>query len=166
MQTFRVMSLAVAAAFFFSAPASAEPVTNPMRFFEGRTESSGTIKVFMKQAYRSHSFGSGRIEPDGTLVLVQQVRDEGRPPRERRWKIRQVGPGRFLGSMSEAAGPVSIEEVGGSYRFSYKMKGNLSVVQLLVPLAGGTVARSTVKIRKFGVTVGAADGTIRKVAGR
>lgn len=166
MHKLSVTSLAVAAAFFFSAPATAEPLDNPMRFFEGRTESVGTIKILMKQAFRSFSVGTGRIEPDGSLFLVQQVRDEGRPLRERRWKIRQVGPGRFLGSMSEAHGPVSIEEVGGSYRFSYKMKGNLSVVQLLVPMAGGKAARSSVKIRKFGMPVGSSEGTIRKVASR
>lgn len=166
MQALRVTSHAVVAAFLFSAPATAGPLTNPMRFFEGRTESTGTIKILMKHAFRSTSIGSGRIEPDGSLSLVQQVRDEGRPLRERRWNIRQVGPGRFLGTMSEANGPVTIEEVGGTYRFSYKMKGNLSVVQLLVPLAGGRAARSSVKIRKFGMIVGTSEGTIRKVIGR
>lgn len=166
MQTLPVTLLAAAAVFFLHTPATAEPLVNPMRFFEGKTESIGTIKIFMKQAFRSTSVGTGRIEPDGSLLLVQQVRDEGRPLRERRWKIRQVGPGRFVGSMSEANGPVSIEEVGGSYRFRYKMKGNLSVVQMLVPQAGGKAARTIVKIRKFGMTVGTSEGTIRKVIGR
>lgn len=166
MQMICLTSHAIAAAVLFSAPATAETIDNPMRFFEGRTESVGTIKILMKQAFRSISIGTGRIEPDGSLSLVQQVWDEGRPLRERRWKIRQVGPGRFLGSMSEANGPVTIEEVGGNYRFSYKMKGNISVVQLLVPMAGGKAARTSVKIRKFGMTVGTSEGTIHKVAGR
>jgi hypothetical protein len=137
-----------------------------MRFFEGRTESLGTIRLFLKKPYRSRAVGRGVIESDGSLLLIQQVEDEGRPPRERRWRIRQVGPGRFSGNMSEAIGPVTIEEVGGSYRFRFKMKGNFAVEQWLVPLPGGTAARNSLKVRKFGMTVGTSDGTIRKIAGR
>src|SRR6185295_20054964 len=99
-------------------------------------------------------------------LLIQQVEDEGRPARERRWKIRQVAPGRYAGAMSEAIGPVTIDEVHGSYRFRFKMKGNFAVEQWLVPLPGGTAARNSLKVRKFGMTVGTSDGTIRKIAGR
>jgi len=65
--------------------------------------------------------------------------------------------------MSEATGPVVAEEIGGRYRFRFKMKGNLSVEQWLTPLPGGKVARSKVSIRKLGMTVGHSDGTIRKL---
>jgi hypothetical protein len=91
------------------------------------------------------------------------VEDEGRPPRDRRWKIRQVAPRRYLGTMSEAKGPVIIEEIGGRYRFRFKMKGNLSVEQWLSPLAGWKSARNKVIIRKLGVAVAQSEGMIRKV---
>lgn len=136
-----------------------------MRFFEGRTEAVGTIKLILKKPFKSRSIGRGSIDPDGSLLLVQQVEDDGKPPRERRWRIHQIGRGRFSGTMSEAIGPVRIDEVGGSYRFLFKMKGNVAVEQWLVPLPGGMSARSSVKIRKFGMTVGSSDGTIRKIAG-
>jgi len=100
------------------------------------------------------------------LVLVQRVEDEGKPPRERRWRIRQIGSGHYSGTMSEAIGPVTIDDVGGSYRFRYRMKGNFAVEQWLVPLPGGMAARNSLKVRKFGMTVGTSDGTIRKIQSR
>ena len=149
-----------------SASATAEPPAHPMRFFEGRTEGSGTIRIMLKKPFRSLSVGVGRFERDGSLLLVQRVVEDGRPPRERRWKIRQVSSRRFSGTMSEAIGPVIIDEVKGRFRFRFRMKGNLSVEQWLIPLAGGTTARNTATIRKFGVKVGTSEGMLRKLAGR
>ena len=165
MHAQRMLLPAAAAAFVLGAPTTAGPVVHPLNFFEGRTEGSGTVKIFMKDAYRTRSFGRGRIEPDGSLSLVQQVVDEGKPPRERRWRIRQVGAGHFAGTMSEATGPVTIDAVGDRYRFRFKMKGHLSVEQWLAPLAGGMAARNSMTVRKFGMTVGTGDGIIRKFAG-
>lgn len=165
MHALRVGLVTAAAAFFLAAPATAESL-KPLRFFEGRTETLGTIKLFMKKPFRSHSIGRGIIESDGSLLLIQRVEDEGKPPRERRWRIRQIGPGRYAGTMSEANGPVTIDDVDGRYRFRFKMKGNLAVEQWLIPLPGGLSARNSVKVRKFGMTVGTSDGTIRKVLSR
>ena len=165
MHALRAGLLSASAAFLVSATATAEPL-KPLRFFEGRTESFGTIKLFLKKPYRSHAVGRGIIEPDGSLLLVQQVEDDGKPPRERRWRIRQIGPGRYSGTMSEANGPVTIDEVGGRYRFRFRMKGNFAVEQWLSPLPGGMSARNNMRVRKFGMTVGTSDGTIRKIAGR
>lgn len=165
MHALRAGLLSATAAFLVSAPATAQPL-KPLRFFEGRTESFGTIKLFLKRPYRSHSVGRGVIESDGSLLLVQQVEDEGKPPRERRWQIHQIGPGRYSGTMSEANGPVTIDEVGGRYRFRFRMKRSLSVEQWLAPFPGGMSARNTITVRKFGMTVGTSDGTIRKIAGR
>ena len=167
MHPLRASLVAAATASILSSPATAaaaEPI-KPLRFFEGRTEGSGTIKLFMKKPYRSRSIGRGVIEPDGSLVLVQRVEDDGKPPRVRRWLIRQTGPGHYSGTMSEAAGPVTIDEVGGNYRFRFTMKGHFAVEQWLFPLPGGMAARNSMKVRRFGMTVGTSDGTIRKLAG-
>ena len=154
-------SLLATAAFPVSARAA--PSSDPMQFFEGRTESVSTIKVVLKKPYRSRSIGRGTIRADGSLDLVQRVEEQGKPPRERRWHIRKVGPGRYSGTMSEAQGPITIREVGGRYRFDYKMKGNMSVEQWLTPATDGKSARNQVSVRKFGVVVGRSEGTIRKV---
>ncbi|HUE78205.1 MAG TPA: DUF3833 family protein [Sphingomicrobium sp.] len=160
------MLITAATASLLATSATAAPQIHPLQFFEGRTEGSGVIRIMFKKPYRSRSIGKGRIESDGSLSLVQRVEDEGRPVRERKWKIRQVGANRFSGTMSEAIGPVSIEVVGGRYRFRFKMKGNLSVEQWLAPLANGTAARNRLIVRKFGVTVGTSEGVIRKLSGR
>ena len=143
--------------------ASAERLTDPMRFFEGRTESTGTVKLITKNAYQTRSIGNGEIRKDGALHLVQRVEEDGRAPFERRWVIRQVGPGRFSGTMSEAVGAVTVEELKGRFRFRFKMKGSVSVEQWLTPLPGGRSARSTVTIKKFGLTVGKSEGMVRKL---
>jgi hypothetical protein len=143
-------------------PAVHDELSDPMRFFEGRTEGISTIKVIMRKPFRSRTIGRGEIS-DGVLSLVQRVEEDGRAPYDRRWRMRQVAPDHFAGTMSEATGPVVAEEIGGRYRFRFKMKGNLSVEQWLTPLPGGKVARSKVSIRKLGMTVGHSDGTIRKL---
>jgi hypothetical protein len=134
-----------------------------MRLFQGRTESVSTVKVVTKKPFSSRSVGRGQIRGDGTLELVQRVEEDGKPARIRRWLIRRAGPGRFAGTMSEATGPVTVEQIGGGYRFRFKMKGNFAVEQWLTPAAGGRSATNTVIVRKFGVKVGSSEGTVRKI---
>jgi hypothetical protein len=135
----------------------------PLRFFEGRTEMVSIVKVVLKKPYRSRTIGRGQILPDGSLSLVQQVHDAGKPTHQRHWRIRQVGPGRFSGTMSEAIGPVNVQEVGGKFRFRFRMKGNLAVEQWVTPLPGGKSAQSKITVRKLGMRVASSDGTIRKL---
>jgi hypothetical protein len=163
MNELRIL-IAAAAVWLLPAPAIAAPAGSPMQFFEGRTEGTGTIRILLGKAFRTHSTGHGRFERDGTMVFVQRVVDEGKAPRERPWKIRRIAPCRFTGTMSEALGPVTLDEIAGRFRFRFRMKGNLSVEQWLVPLAGGNTARNTLTIRKFGVKVGTSEGMLRKVA--
>jgi hypothetical protein len=66
--------------------------------------------------------------------------------------------------MSEAIGPVAIDQIGDRYRFRFRMKGNLAVEQWLAPLPGGKSANNSMTIRKFGVRVGKGEGTIRRVS--
>jgi len=138
-------------------------VEDPLAFFAGRTESIGTVKLAMKKPFRSRAIGKGEIRPDGSLDLVQRVEDQGQLPRERHWRIRQVGPGRFTGTMSEAKGPITVEEIGGRFRFRFRMEGNVAVEQWLIPAADGRSVRSKVSIRKYGIPVGNSDAVIRKL---
>lgn len=146
-----------------AAPAKANPAVDPLRFFEGRTEMVSLVKIVMKKPYRSRTLGQGYISPDGTLSLVQQVREDGKQPRQRRWRIRQVAPGRFSGTMSEAVGPVQVQELGGKFRFTFRMKGNLAIEQWVTPLPGGRSAQSKIIVRKLGMRVASSEGTIRKL---
>ena len=146
-----------------TSPALADRVAGPLQFFEGRTEIVSLVRVVMKKPYRSRTLGQGSIAPDGTLSLVQQVKEDGKPPHQRQWRIRQVGPGSFSGTMSEAVGPVQVQELGGKFRFRFRMKGNLAVEQWVTPLPGGKSADSKTTVRKFGMRVASSEGTIRKL---
>jgi len=159
------LRIAPLAAFLLVAPvsAAAQQQIDPFEFFEGRTENSATVKVMLKKPFRSRTVGHGKIEPDGSLTMVQTVTQEGKPPRQRRWRVRKLAPGRYTAAMSDAVGPVAIEKVGNRYRFRFKMKGQLAVEQWLTPLPGGRSASNIVKVRKMGVTVATTEGVIRKV---
>ena len=165
MNAFYLGLVATAALAAPATTAAAAPSTNPMDFFEGRTEGTGTMRIVFRKPFHSKSVGQGTMR-GGTMTLVQRVEEAGKPAHDRRWIIRRIGAKRFTGTMSDAVGPVTIDEIGGRYRFRFKMKGHLSVQQWLIPLPGGTAARNSVTIRKLGMTVGSGDGMIRKVAGR
>ncbi len=154
-------ALMIAAA-LSTAPAKAIRVVDPLRFFEGRTEMVSLVKVVMKKPFRSRAIGQGYISPDGTLSLVQQVKEEGKQSHQRRWRIRQIGPGLYSGTMSEAVGPVQVQELDGKFRFTFRMKGNLAIEQWVTPLPGGKSAQSKVIVRKLGMRVASSEGTIRK----
>ena len=154
-----VLALAMAAA---SGTAAAAP-ENPLTFFAGRTESVGTVKIVTKKPFRSRAIGRGEIKADGSLDLIQRIEDDGHPPHERRWRMRRISPGHYAGTMSEAEGPVTVDEVGGRYRFRFRMEGSVAVEQWLTPLPGNRSARSVISIRKYGIKVGGSDGTIRKL---
>ena len=155
--------LAIVAVTILPSAAVADSTRAPLQFFNGKTEMVSTIKVIMKKPYRSRAIGTGRILTDGSLSLAQQVFDEGQPTKRRDWKIRQITSGHYAGTMTEAVGPVTVEEVDGKYRFNYKMKGNLAVEQWMTPLAGGDAAKSVVTVRKFGMKVASSTGIIKKV---
>ena len=157
-----ILSLALAAA-AMTGSAAAEGLQAPLKFWEGRTESVGTVKLIMKKAFRTRSIGHGRIRADGSLDLVQRVEEDGKPAKERRWQIHKVGPGRYAGTMTEAKGPVTIDEIGGRYRFRFKMDGGVAVEQWLTPNPDGKSGTNKVVIKKFGMTVGRSEGTVRKL---
>ena len=154
---------AIAAASLVPASAVAENTRAPLQFFTGKTEMTSTVKVIMKKSFKSRAVGHGRILGDGTLALAQQVYDEGEATKQRNWKIKQVASRQYSGTMTEAVGPVLVEEVGGRFRFKFKMKGNLTVEQWMDPLPGGNAAKSTTTVKKFGVKVATSTGLIRRL---
>ena len=140
-----------------------ERLVSPLFFFEGATQSDGTLSVAMHKPTSTRSSGIGAIAADGSLSLVQHVQDQGTAPHMRHWVVQQIFPGHFTGSMSEATSPVTIDQVGNRYRFRFTMRGALSVEEWLTPLAGGRSASDELSVRKFGIEVASSRGMIRKV---
>ena len=147
-------------------PATAQPVTpafHPLRFFDGRTQGDGKVKVVFKEPYGVRVHGRGRIDTDGALILVQDVLEEGKPLRRRSWRIRETGPGRYAGTLSDATGPVKLENVGGRFHIKFRMKGGLGVEQWLTAAPDGTSVHNSMVIRKFGLKVASLEEKIRKL---
>jgi hypothetical protein len=158
------LTLAATVAILAAPLASASvPRVDPLHFFEGRTETEGTVKVLFRKPYHSRSIGTGRIEPDGSLILVQRVKDDGQPSHDRRWHVRRTAPDEYVASMTEAVGPVDIDRVGDRYRFRFKLKGNMRAEQIVTPLPDGRSARNVLKVKRMGITVAITEGTIRKI---
>lgn len=140
------------------APAAFDPV----RFFEGRSEGSGSVTIAptgKRQALRVRSLG--RIEA-GTLVLDQEIRIGGKTTR-RQFRLRGAGPGRWRGSLSGAAGPVTARVEGNRLRIEYPMKGPaMRMRQLLVLSADGRTAHNWATVTMLGVPVARIAERIRK----
>ncbi|NNM75719.1 DUF3833 family protein [Sphingomonas sp. ID1715] len=144
-------------------PASAGAPFDPLVFFAGRTAGEGELKILFKAAQPIRVQGQGRVEPDGTLVLDQQVRRGDRPVERRQWRMRQLAPGRYRGTLTDASGPVEIESKGSLLAIRYAMKGGMEVRQTLSLDRAGRTAANRMTISKFGVAVAHLNETIRKV---
>jgi hypothetical protein len=84
-----------------SAPA---PSFDAVGFFQGRTRGEGELKVVLSRAARVKVEGQGRREADGTLVLDQLIDRDGAEPERRQWRIREVAPSRYRGTLTSAEG--------------------------------------------------------------
>lgn len=153
----------IAACGLAPASASAQQLQEPIRFFEGSTVGESTVNIIFHKPYGSKTTGQGRINADGSLDLVQHVEEDGKAPFQRRWHMKPIAPGRWSGTMTDAVGPVSADQVGNRYRFRFSMKDNVRVEQWLTPLPGGKSARNEATIRKHGFVVGHSNGIIRKM---
>jgi len=109
-----------------------------------------------------HVSGSGRLLFDRTLVLSQTVAIEDRPIRMREWHLREITPGRFEGTLTEATGPVTGEIVDGRLHLRYPMKGSVIADQWLTLEPDGRTAHNHTIISKFGIPVAKLDETIRR----
>lgn len=133
----------------------------PLRFFEGRTEGEGRLSIAMRAPALVQVHGRGAFDRDGTLILRQIVDRPGKPSTRRTWRLREVTPGRYSGTLSDATGPVSGEMAGQRLHLAYRMKGGLRAEQWLTSNTDGS-ARNTMTIRLRGIVVARLDEHIRK----
>ena len=144
-------------------PVAAGPPFVAERFFAGRTEGTGTLRIAFKKPVASIVHGRGRVEPDGTLVLDQTVIEGSKPATTRQWRIRASGPGHYAGTLTDASGPVAGEVTGNRLHLTFAMKGGLHADQKLDLAPDGQSAHNIMVISKLGVTVASLDEMIRRV---
>jgi hypothetical protein len=145
--------------------ASAVPANaafNPVEFFRGKTHGEGMLKIIFQTAKKMTVESEGKAEADGSLLLKQVIHEPGKPPRTRFWHMRQAGPNRFEGTLTDAASPVRVDVKGDSLRIRYKGKDHLDFDQTLTP-AGPKEVKNNMRVKRFGITVAHYDEVIRKL---
>lgn len=142
--------------------ARSEPIFSPSAFFTGRTVGEATLKIAVKGTTPVHVEGDGHVEPDGTLVLVQRVRQGDKPATTRTWHIRSAGQGRYTGTLTDATGPIAGDVTGNLLHLRFTAKGGLDTEQWLYLQPGGQVALNRMVVRKFGVPIASLSETITR----
>jgi hypothetical protein len=144
--------------------ATEPPKLDMTAFFTGKSHADNVIKIAIHAPHRLVVDSIGGRNKEGEFVLIDTVREEGKPVRTRTWVMHEVGPGHFTGFLSDAIGPVVVVATGSSATIKYVMKdGHLKIVQQIVLQPDGKSLSNHVVARKFGLTFAHVDGTIRKL---
>jgi hypothetical protein len=155
------MRAAFAAALLIVA-APAHAAFNPVEFFKGRTHGDGLLKIIFQSPKRMSVDSEGIADKDGSLLLKQTIHEPEKPARVRYWRMRQTGPNRFEGTLTDAASPVRVDIDGDSVRIRYTGKDHLEFDQMLTP-AGEHEVRNSMRVKRFGIIVAHFEETIRKL---
>lgn len=156
------MRAAAALLAFAIAATPAQAAFNPVDFFRGRSHGDGTLKIIFQSTKAMSVDSWGSTEKDGSLLLKQVIHEPNKPARTRYWRMRQTGAHSFAGTLTDAAGPVSVEVNGEQVRIRYTGKDNLDFDQVLTP-AGPREVRNAMKVKRFGFTVAHFNEVIRKL---
>jgi hypothetical protein len=154
-----------AAALLLLTAASAPPRQLDMTgFFTGKSHADNVIKIAFHGPHKLIVDSVGGRNKEGEFVLIDTVREEGKPERKRTWVMHPVGDNHFSGYLSDAVGPVDIVVSGNSATIRYTMRdGNLKVVQQIQLQGDGRTLSNHVIAKKFGLRVATVDGSIRKL---
>ena len=155
---------ALALAFVLPAPAAAaeKAELDFVDFFLGRTHGENLVKIAFRKPAKQVTRSVGKKAANGDLILVDTIKEEGKPMKTRRWVMRAAGPNRFTGTMSEAVTPVDVRINGRTATLRYRVKGGISIDQTLTMRDPKTVTNN-VAAKKLGVRIGRLEGVIRKV---
>jgi hypothetical protein len=133
------------------------------RFFVGRTEGAGTVRVIMSGEHAVRDRSRGHIDRGGALVLDQILEEEGKPARRRIWRLLRSGGNAVTGTISDARGPVAGEVAGNVLHLRYRLAEGPSVEQWIILQPGGRTASNRMTFRRFGLRVATVDTVIRRV---
>jgi hypothetical protein len=163
MRLFPVL-LALAPGAVLAASAPPAPVaSNPLAFFNGHTESHGIARIVFRSPIKFAVHSSGHIEAGDVLVLDQVIDKEGEPAEKREWRIRRSGGTRFVGSLSNATGPVTGSINGNTVRMKYRLRDNhLTATQEIQMQPDGRGAFNRIILSRFGINLVTIEETIRK----
>ena len=146
-----------------SALAAPDPRLDLTAFFTGHSHADNVLKIAFHRPTPLIVDSVGGKGDRGDFVLIDTVHEGDKPVRTRQWVMRQAAPGHFIGSLSDATGPVDIVVSGNTAVVQYVMKGGLRVRQQMDLLADGKTMANQVVVKKFGLKFASVEGKIRKL---
>jgi hypothetical protein len=155
-------------------PMAEAPRFDPFAFFLGTSEGTGTLANVMAQDTLIRVSSTGRIEtearreaswsvpPARVLVVDQVVTESDKPARKRQWRLTEIAPGRYAGTLSDAISPVEARAEGNRLVITFTIKGSFAVRQELTLAPDGQSAANVMQVSKLGLTVAVLSEDIRK----
>ena len=154
----------LAAVLLLAAAAADPPKLDMTTFFAGKSHADNIIRIALHSPHKLIVDSVGGHNKEGEFVLIDTVREEGKPVRTRTWVMHPIGPDHFTGVLSDATGPVDVVAKGDSATINYVMKdGHLKITQQIQLQGDGKTLSNHVIAKKFGLTFAHVDGTIRKL---
>lgn len=135
--------------------AQAGPVFLPEVVFAGELTGRGVIQTPGGKPARGITVkSSGRVQGDGSFRLDQTITDDRGKVSQRHWIMARSGEGRYVATLSDAAGPVKAEVTGNLFHLKYLMKKPfVTMEQWLWLLPDGRTIMNEGTIRMPGRTV-------------
>lgn len=134
----------------------------PEAVFAGHSRGTGELGLLFGRdrafTVRSH----GVPHADGSFVLTQEVRFEGRPAQMRTWVMRRTGPGTYAATLTGAAGPAVGTVEGSRMTLRYPLTDwGLAMHQTMDLSDDGATVANHGRIRFLGLPVGELREIIR-----
>lgn len=127
------------------------PVFRPEVFFAGRTQGIGRLERIIGRSQGLRVESHGRTEPDGSFRLDQAVTLDDGTVEQRTWRMRRTGRNTYAATLSDAAGPVSLEVSGNRLQIRYRMRPAIYMHQRLDLRPGGRTALNRATISVLGI---------------
>jgi Protein of unknown function (DUF3833) len=135
---------------------------DPVEFFAGHTRGEAKLDTLTGRRHAISVDSFGTPDGHGGLILEQRIAEEGKSPRVRTWTIRPSGPNRWTGTLTDAAGPVSVERTSSDVTIVYRLRNGASVEQHLEK-PPGDVVDNHMTVSRFGIRLARLDERIRKL---
>jgi hypothetical protein len=145
-------------------PQADAPRFDPFTFFAGNSAGTGVLAKVRAADTPVQVTSSGRIVTEGlreaawaapprrVLVVDQTIREGEKPARTRQWRLYEVAPDRYEGTLSDAISPVTARVQGNQLVVEFTIKGSFKVRQELTLSPDGQRAHNVTRISQLGVT--------------
>jgi hypothetical protein len=142
--------------------AQAGPVFAPEIVFAGELTGRGVLQTPGGKPARGITVKShGWVQGDGSFRLDQTITDDRGKVSQRHWIMAKAGEGRYLATLSDAAGPVKAEVTGNLFHLKYLMKKPfVTMEQWLWLMPDGRTIMNEGTVRMPGRTVARLSETI------